>query len=109
MRLNGYQGYRRGILLHRNLDGTPNPGYERLPYFPPDEHLRRERDHIYEWNISQEVQPGLFILNDFDFERPKANLEVKAIITREHARAKMEVFDYPGEYIQTGDGDGRCP
>ena len=24
MRLNGYQGYRRGILFHRNLDGKPN-------------------------------------------------------------------------------------
>jgi type VI secretion system secreted protein VgrG len=81
------------------------PGYEKLPYFPPDEHLRRERDHIYDWNISQEVQPGVYALNDFDFTRPKANLEVKASITRQHARAAMEIFDYPGEYLQTNDGE----
>ena len=81
------------------------PGYEKLPYFPPDEHLRRERDHIYDWNISQEVQPGLFTLDDFDFERPKANLEVKSSIKREHARAALEIYDYPGEYPDTGEGE----
>jgi len=81
------------------------PGYEKLPYFPPDEHLLRERDHIYDWNISQEVQPGVYALNDFDFKRPKANLEVKSSIKRDHARATMEIYDYPGEYPDTGDGE----
>jgi type VI secretion system secreted protein VgrG len=80
-------------------------GYEQLPYFPPDEHALRERDHIYDWNISQEVQPGVYALTDFDFTRPKANLEVKASIKREHARSSMEIYDYPGEYLQTGDGE----
>jgi type VI secretion system secreted protein VgrG len=83
----------------------PFPGYEKLPYYPPGEDQFRERDHIYDWNISQQVQPGVCVLNEFDFTRPKANLEVKASIQREHARAKMEIFDYPGEYIETGDGE----
>ncbi|UCF94635.1 MAG: type VI secretion system tip protein VgrG, partial [Desulfobacterales bacterium] len=81
------------------------PDYEKLPYFPPDEHLLRERDHIYDWNIAQEVQPGVYALNDFDFTRPKANLQVKASVKREHARAAMEIYDYPGEYLQTGEGE----
>ena len=36
----------------------PYPGYEKLPFYPPDEHLQRERDHIYDWNVTQEIQPG---------------------------------------------------
>ncbi len=83
----------------------PFPGCEKLPFFPPDEHLRREEHHIYEWTVSQEVQPGVYALNDFDFERPKANLQVKSSIQRAHARAEMEIFDYPGEYTQTNDGE----
>ncbi len=83
----------------------PFPGYEKIPFFPPDEHLRREEHHIHEWTVSQEVQPGIYALNDYDFERPKANLQVKSSIQRGHARAKMEIFDYPGEYTQTGDGE----
>jgi type VI secretion system secreted protein VgrG len=81
------------------------PGYEKIPFFPPDEHLRREEHHIHDWTVSQEVQPGIYALNDYDFERPKANLQVKSSIQRGHARAKMEIFDYPGEYTQTGDGE----
>lgn len=80
-------------------------GYEKLPYFPPDEHRLRERDHIYDWNISQEVQPGIYSLNDFDFTRPKANMQVKSSIQRDYAHAMMEIFDYPGEYPDTGDGE----
>ena len=83
----------------------PFPGYERIPYFPPDEHLRREKHHIHEWTISQEVQPGVYALNDYDFENPKANLQVKSAIPRDHAQSKMEIFDYPGEYVQTKDGE----
>lgn len=82
------------------------PGYEQLPFYPPDEHRRREEHHIHQWTVSQEVQPGVYALNDFDFERPKADLNVKQAVQREHARATLEIFDYPGEYIQTSDGEG---
>ena len=83
----------------------PFPDYEKIPFFPPDEHLRREEHHIHEWTVSQEVQPGIYALNDYDFERPKANLQVKSAIQRRHARAAMEIFDYPGEYTQASDGE----
>jgi type VI secretion system secreted protein VgrG len=84
----------------------PYPGYEKLPYYPPDDNLRRERDHIYEWTITQGIQPGVYALNDFDFTRPKADIQVKSSIQRDHAHASMEIFDYPGEYSDTGDGEG---
>jgi type VI secretion system secreted protein VgrG len=83
----------------------PYPGYEQLPYYPPDENLRRERDHIYEWNVARGIQPGSYALNDFDFTRPKANIEVKSAIQRSHARGAMEVYDYPGEYCETSHGE----
>ena len=83
----------------------PFPGYEKIPYYPPDEHLIREQHHIHEWSLSQEVQPGMYALDDFDFENPKANLQVKSSIPREHAQSKREIFDYPGEYVKTQDGE----
>ena len=81
------------------------PGYEKLPFYPPDEHMRREEHHIHHWTVSQEVQPGVYALNDFDFERPRADLNVKQAVPRDHARANLEIFDYPGEYVQTSDGE----
>jgi type VI secretion system secreted protein VgrG len=81
------------------------PGYEEIPYFPPDESLRRERDHVFDWLLSQEVQPGLYALDDFDFKAPKKSLRSQASVSRDHAQADFEVFDYPGEYEQSADGD----
>jgi type VI secretion system secreted protein VgrG len=83
----------------------PYPGYETLPFFPRDENLKRERDHIYDWTLARKIQTGIYALNDFDFTRPKANLQVKSSIQRDHAYATMEIFDYPGEYLQTDNGE----
>src|SRR4051812_11228793 len=32
------------------------PGYEELPYFPPLENERRERDHIDGWRLSRQIR-----------------------------------------------------
>lgn len=81
------------------------PGYEEVPYYPPEETDRRERDYISNWHLSQEIQPGVYALNDFDFEKPKANLQVKSAIKRDHEQADFEIYDYPGEFIETSDGE----
>ena len=83
----------------------PYPDYEKLPFFPPDEDLRRERDHIFDWNTTQRIQPGIYALDEYDFTRPKANLQVKSTIKRDHPHSTLEIFDYPGEYPDTGDGE----
>ena len=83
----------------------PFPGYEKLPYYPLDLTLRRERDHIYDWRISEQVRSGVCALNDFNFKTPRANLQVKSAIEHEHVMAKMEVYDYPGKYIKTDEGE----
>ena len=80
-------------------------GYEEVPYYPPEESERRERDHISDWSLNQIIQPGVYALNDFDFKKPKANLEVKSSIPREHDQAEFEIYDYPGEYRESSDGD----
>ena len=80
-------------------------GYEEVPYYPQQEGERRERDHIYDWSLNQILQPGVYALNDFDFKKPKANLEVKSSIPREHEQAEFEIYDYPGEYKESSDGE----
>ncbi len=81
------------------------PGYEEVPYYPPEESQRRERDYLDAWSLNQHIQPGMVALNEFDFKKPKANLEVKSTVAREHAQAEFEIYDYPGEYKESGDGE----
>ena len=81
------------------------PGYEDVPYYPPQQGSQRERDHIFEWTLTQEVQTGMFALNDFDFTKPKANLQAKSSIPRPHEQSEYEMYDYPGEYVESSEGD----
>jgi type VI secretion system secreted protein VgrG len=81
------------------------PGYEEIPFYPPDEEARRERDFISDWVVFNEIQPGTYSLEEFDFERPRAGLEVRSSTPRDHAAADFEVYDYPGDYVETADGD----
>lgn len=84
---------------------APYPGYESLPFYPPDDHPRPMEEHIYDWNVTQEIKPGTYALNEYDFTAPKANLHVKSSILRNHAYADMEIYDYPGEYPDAGNGE----
>jgi type VI secretion system secreted protein VgrG len=79
-------------------------GYAAVPYYPPTGE-QRERDHFFDWYMGQEVQPGSLTLNDYDFQRPGAALEVRSTFPRSHAAADYPLYDYPGEYVQTGHGE----
>ncbi|MAI78111.1 MAG: type VI secretion system tip protein VgrG [Deltaproteobacteria bacterium] len=80
-------------------------GYAKIPYFPPDRHGRRERDHVYDWAVTQEVSTGTVALNDYDFENPKADLLVKSVVKQRYTHGDFEIYDYPGEYLKTSDGE----
>ncbi len=79
------------------------PGYEEIPYRPAGSTSPIE--HIGGWTLEQAIQPGVYALNDYDFEKPKKDLLARSVIQRDHAAADFEIFDYPGEYIENTDGD----
>ncbi len=83
----------------------PFEGYDEIPYKPTGGSSSETEDHIETWQISQAVQPGAYALRDFDFEKPRTKLDSKSSITRDHQHAEYEVYDYPGEYVESGDGD----
>jgi type VI secretion system secreted protein VgrG len=79
-------------------------GYETVPYYPPSRRTPRD-EHLWQWQHWQEVQPGKTVLTDYDFTRPATSLLAQLNVSRSHAHAKGEIFDYPGAYQKTADGD----
>ena len=77
---------------------TTLPGYAEVPYFPVGDNLIRERDHIQQWQLSKQLQPGKFATKDFNFEIPKTNMLAQKPMAGSHAKADYEIYDYPGEY-----------
>jgi len=96
----------RHILVLADAYGAhhPAPGYESVPFYPPDGQ-HRERDHISDWRMAQEVQSGSLELNDYDFERPSARIDVRSAMPRPHAAGDYPLYDYPGTYVQSEDGE----
>ena len=76
-----------------------------ISYYAPHEQSHSDEEYISAWTFVQSIQPGAVALDDYDFTKPKADLAVKAKLVEPHEHADYEVFDYPGEYRETGNGD----
>ena len=87
------------VLADSSTSHDPIPGSESVQYMAATLESAARADHISTWLVAQELQSGLSVLNDHDFEVPRADLTVKSSISRSHAHAKFEVFDYPGFYV----------
>jgi type VI secretion system secreted protein VgrG len=85
---------------------TPLAAYTEIPYLPLSEQGgTRWKDYIYAWKFTKSVQPGSFAHTDYNFTKPKSDLFTTAPLPRSHSHAEYEIFDYPGEYEEAGDGD----
>ncbi|MEQ1641455.1 MAG: type VI secretion system tip protein VgrG, partial [Novosphingobium sp.] len=80
------------------------PGYEEIPYYPPDKTALRDQECISGWHLKKQLQPCAYALNEYDFVKPHADLKADSKISREHNEAVHEIYDYPGEYAESGDG-----
>ncbi|MHC4557342.1 MAG: type VI secretion system Vgr family protein [Planctomycetota bacterium] len=82
----------------------PYPEFEELEYHPADKGTTTE-ECISDWVVETHLQPCSFALNDFDFKNPKGDLQARTKVNREHTAADFEIYDYPGEYTETSNGE----
>lgn len=67
---------------------------------------RRMEDVILTWIVDRQFKPGKYTHRDYNFERPDQSLEVEIPSkNRLGGNDKFEVYDYPGEYEDSSDGD----
>ncbi|MHC4328987.1 MAG: type VI secretion system Vgr family protein [Planctomycetota bacterium] len=82
----------------------PYPEFDELIYQPADTGTTTE-EYISTWGVETHLQPGFYALNDFDFKNTKRDLQARAKVSREHTAADFEIYDYPGDYTETNDGE----
>ncbi len=93
------------VLADSYSSHEPVEGYEEVSYHPPAGSTVIEKEHLYAWEVTQQLQPGAFVYQDFDFTAPKKDLLAISNKKRDHAKADLEIYDYPGEYKEFNDGD----
>jgi type VI secretion system secreted protein VgrG len=65
-----------------------------------------EGDSITRFDFEQEVRPGKYALNDFNFETPSTTLAVSVGGTIDvGGNNRFEVYDYPGDYRKKDEGE----
>ena len=89
------------ISAHKAIEGEASIAYmSRRDGFDDD------TDHVFDWKVRHKVRTGVWAHTDFDFVKPKSNLEAKSQIVRLHPQSSNEVFTYPGSYTVVVDGTG---
>ncbi len=83
---------------------SPFPEYAEVPFYELEDGAAG-REAITGWTMEKELQPVATALNDFDFKKPKTSLLATSKTSRSHGKAQYEIYDYPGEYIDHGEGD----
>ncbi|MPZ21620.1 MAG: type VI secretion system tip protein VgrG, partial [Luteitalea sp.] len=98
-------GHNTMVLTDSTSKHTTSPGYEQLPFIRPDKLVRPDIEHISSWDFSREIQPGVYVHNDYDLERPSVALRTRKTLPRNYAPSDYEIYDYPGHYVQAADGE----
>jgi len=93
------------VLSDSTSKHTPAKGCEKLSYVPPTQLVKPDLEHVSAWDFEQEVQPGVYVHDDYDLERPSVELKVNKTLPRGYTPSDYEVYDYPGFYIEKPDGE----
>jgi type VI secretion system secreted protein VgrG len=84
---------------------SPFEDYDTLVYRPHTHTGEETAETVTDWVVEQEVQSGVYALADFDFKKPAAPILTNANISRKHAAADFEMYDYPGEFEKRDEGE----
>lgn len=98
-------GHHTLVLTDSSSMHTPAAGCEALPFVPPGQLARAEDEHISSWEFSRQIQPGVFVHDDYDLERPSVELKTQKALARGYDPSDYEVYDYPGLYMKRTDGE----
>jgi type VI secretion system secreted protein VgrG len=96
---------RHTLKLVDGYAGHPTLDKKSIAYYPVGSPIRADEEYVSACTVSQSIQTGVVTLTDYDPLKPRADLTTRATIAERHERADYEVFEYPGEYRETAEGD----
>ena len=98
-------GHNTVVLTDSTSKHTATAGYETIPFVSPEQVVRPDLERITSWDFSREVQPGVYVHDDYDLERPSVELKTRKPLSRSYTPSDYEIYDYPGHYLQKADGE----
>ncbi|MDH6593887.1 type VI secretion system secreted protein VgrG [Variovorax sp. TBS-050B] len=83
----------------------PLPGGETVRFHPLEKSGMGQRERIYAWDTAEEVRAGHHYNDDYDFEKPQADLSHLRQMPPGHDHDSYENYEWPGGFVQHADGE----
>ncbi|KQW56502.1 type VI secretion system Vgr family protein [Variovorax sp. Root411] len=87
----------------------PLPGGETVRYHPHENSGMtgglEPSERIHAWEQAEEIRSGHHYTDDYDFEKPRAELASQRQTPPGHDHDHYEQYEWPGGFIQHGDGE----
>jgi len=93
------------VLADAKASHQPVPGMSELKFVPVEDAGRQQLQFVDSWSRGRLVETGRYVLNDYDYNKPKANLLAEHEDSGGYEHDKMELFDYNGDYSDKGEGE----
>ncbi len=101
-----HDNQRHVLVMTDGIDShDPVPGGARS-YFGVDGHYQGDEEHFWEFQPERRITTGAMRLIDYNFKKPTQAMEVDKVGDAAHPQGKIESFDYPGDYLDQGQGKG---
>ncbi|WP_398494796.1 type VI secretion system Vgr family protein [Variovorax sp.] len=81
------------------------PEYPRISYVSTDRVGDPGREAIDQWEVTEEIRPGTYVVDDFDFKKPKADLLTTRSQPRGNDHGQYEMYEWLGGYSDAGQGE----
>jgi type VI secretion system secreted protein VgrG len=82
------------------------PNYDQVAFHPEGSPTPDAGQYLNRWRLIHQWRPGTYTSDDFDFERPKAQLTATAKVNARHKKGDLEIFDYPAGHLLTSETEG---
>ena len=99
------QGNHTMVLIDDIASHKPMPGKSTIKYIGIDAVTDSDEEHFNSWVVREEVDPGEYFSDDYDFEHPKADLKLSSANFMEYSHAKYQRYEWPGGYVKHADGE----
>lgn len=64
--------------------------------FHANSRIPTAKDCLTRWEVSREIQPGKYTIDEFDYLKPRVKMSGEGIAKEAHDLAEFEIYDYPG-------------
>lgn len=89
-------------LVSSSSSHEPYPGYAEVRF---DREDREAQEMLSTWSAQSEIQPGRYMVDDYNPLKPRTNLQAFADRASSHPFGSFEFFDHPAQYEESQDGE----